>query len=332
MSAEADADSGAGSAVEYQTSDPPDTTEEDKKNIQEKEVLTAGNCSERTDLDDASSKVTDATADAETESPSNVKGSAAKQKTCAQGGLDLDADDMQMPTSLPRAMAPGDTLTPGEDTLQVGKCKGSGKGKVPGKQEVPHATKTDASEENDNWLRPKEEDIPEQKSTYKTGGLRTTVNTPETLVTEADAEEDLQPEQYMYYAQQYAALAQQYAAYAQYCAQFAPQAAGGGGDAAAQGAQAQQSSASAPSSSAAPGAVSTQQQQKEQTQKNTPIMVTPYRHNWLISGNHRGENEKGLFEGEITKTVAALGRYIGGCRACAPVPGTAADKSACSQM
>merc|ERR1719218_368966 len=67
------------------------------------------------------------------------------------------------------------------------------------------------------------EDLPPPKSTFKAGGLRTTVNTPEALVTEADVEEQLQPEQYMQYAQQYAALAQQYAAYAQYCAQFAPQ-------------------------------------------------------------------------------------------------------------
>merc|ERR1719440_1980220 len=69
------------------------------------------------------------------------------------------------------------------------------------------------------------EDLPPPKSSFKQGGLRTTVNTPETLVTEAEVEAPLEPEQYMYYAQQYAALAQQYAAYAQYCAQFAPQAA-----------------------------------------------------------------------------------------------------------
>jgi len=67
------------------------------------------------------------------------------------------------------------------------------------------------------------EDLPPAKAVHKEGRLRTTVNTPETLVTEADVEEPLQAEQYMYYAQQYAALAQQYAAYAQYCAQFAPQ-------------------------------------------------------------------------------------------------------------
>merc|ERR1719482_723409 len=69
------------------------------------------------------------------------------------------------------------------------------------------------------------EDLPPAKSDFKEGRLRTTVNTPECLVSEADVEAPLEPEQYMYYAQQYAALAQQYAAYAQYCAQFAPQAA-----------------------------------------------------------------------------------------------------------
>ena len=34
-------------------------------------------------------------------------------------------------------------------------------------------------------------------------------------------------------------------------------------------------------------------QQQTQQAKNTPIMVTPYRHNWLISGSHRGNQEAG---------------------------------------
>merc|ERR1712008_205007 len=70
-----------------------------------------------------------------------------------------------------------------------------------------------------------QQQVPAAKSTYRDGRLRTTVNTPERLVTEVDTDAPIEPEQYMYYAQQYAALSQQYAAYAQYCTQLAPQAA-----------------------------------------------------------------------------------------------------------
>jgi len=170
--------------------------------------------------------------------------------------------------------------------------------------------------------------LPPAKSTYKQGGLRTTVNTPECLVSEADAEAPLEPEQYMYYAQQYAALAQQYAAYAQYCAQFAPQAgAAPGGDAPGSAV------AAAPGASGDPSASSSGSQQ-QQAPKNTPIMVTPYRHNWLISGAHR-TGEKGAWlqglKSDVNKTVVAMSRYMGtGCRSC--TPGPPSDNSQCKQM
>lgn len=163
--------------------------------------------------------------------------------------------------------------------------------------------------------------LPPAKSTYKQGGLRTTVNTPECLLSEADAEGPINPEQYMYYAQQYAALAQQYAAYAQYCAQLAPQiGAGPGGD----------QNASSAGDGAAGEAVAPPPQEQQQ---RTPIMVTPYRHNWLISGSHRegGQNVPWLegLRADVVTSVSALGRQIGGCRSCAQGAPTSDE---CKQM
>jgi hypothetical protein len=175
------------------------------------------------------------------------------------------------------------------------------------------------------------EDLPPAKAVHKEGRLRTTVNTPETLVTEADVEEPLQAEQYMYYAQQYAALAQQYAAYAQYCAQFAPQVAAA--QAAAQGSDSGSATGAAPSSSGVPATASsavattsqggaTSSQGAAAQPKANPIMITPYRHNWLISGSHSGGKEGAWLEGlkgDMKKSVQKLGNYVGGCRAC-PAP------------
>lgn len=178
--------------------------------------------------------------------------------------------------------------------------------------------------------------LPPAKSRYQTGGLRTTVNTPEALVTEAEPEAAFEPEHYMYYAQQYAALAQQYAAYAQYCAQLAPQ-------------QQQQPppqpqarpvgvrvagapNSSQPASSPA-GAASSPDPAANQAQKPTPIMVTPYRHNWLISGAHRnGEDGAWLdsFKGDVKQSLIQLGTYIGGCRSCTPPP--VPTSAQCRQM
>lgn len=163
--------------------------------------------------------------------------------------------------------------------------------------------------------------LPPAKSTYKEGRLRTTVNTPECLVSEADVEAPLEPEQYMYYAQQYAALAQQYAAYAQYCAQFAPQAA----------------VAAATSTAGAGGTVAKTgdgASSAQQAPRSTPIMVTPYRHNWLISGAHRAGGGDSAWldglKGDVRKSIGALSRYVGGCRSCTPACAT--DSSQCKQM
>lgn len=265
----------------------------------------------------------------ESETSETAEGAVAPPKSHAEGGLGLD--DMPRPTGQPKAMSPGDTLkdpqvqvapppaTPATPAnrrpagVPVG-TKGMGKSAAKGKDckdgkgpegDVIHAgkPKTDVV-------------VPPAKSTYKQGGLRTTVNTPETLVTEADEGDEMDPEQYMYYAQQYAALAQQYAAYAQYCAQYAPQA------------QAAAAAAGQKQMPPTTTAVAQQQQQQQQAaqqgqQKNTPIMVTPYRHNWLISGSHRGNQDGAWYEaikGDLLKTFGTLSRYVGGCRACAPVP------------
>jgi hypothetical protein len=248
------------------------------------------------------------------------------------------------------------------------------------------------SEPTDTEVRTPAEDVqvPLAKSNFKTGGLRTTVNTPQSLVDEYEPEEqDLDAEQYMYYAQQYAALAQQYAAYAQFCAQFAPQAAAmqqqqhpetiSGCPAnitaeqqtalvqyhqqqhqqmvammqeeqsTAQGSMQQpckaHNAASSASSSqrrtdqvvaaspstqeaAAPGVqnkkANTEQGQPPGQQKNVPIMVTPYRHNWVISGSHRdGKGESAWLDSlksDITKACVDLCRYVGDCRTCATLP------------
>lgn len=304
---QAGADSGAGSEVievkeDVKVIDTPETAE--------------------VEVETTSGKGTGGTKESET-SETSEGAVAPAPKSHAEGGLGLD--DMPRPIGQPKAMSPGDTLkepqvqvapapaapaTPAANrrpagvpvgTKGMGKSAAKGKDCKDGKGPEGGKPKTDVV-------------VPPAKSTYKQGGLRTTVNTPETLVTEADEGDEMDPEQYMYYAQQYAALAQQYAAYAQYCAQYAPQAQAAAG----------QKQMPAPTSTA----VAQQQQQQQQAaqqgqQKNTPIMVTPYRHNWLISGSHRGNQDGAWYEaikGDLVKTFGTLSRYVGGCRACAPVP------------
>lgn len=170
--------------------------------------------------------------------------------------------------------------------------------------------------------------MPPKRAEFKKGGLRTTVNTPECLVSEADVDAPLEPEHYMFYAQQYAALAQQYAAYAQYCAQYAPQAAAAAtaADSGAAAVVAQKpggvpvgGAAAASTSVAKSGAEAEAPQQKGPG----PIMITPYRHNWLISGSHKGEKENDTawadeLKGDIRKAFVVVGRAFGGCRSCTP--------------
>jgi len=315
MPAEAGADSGAGSKADISS-----VTESDEASC----VQASDTQGEETQVSDAADVAGSGSARTTLET-----GKACESTAKPEGGLGLGSSEFPTPTSLPKAMAPGDTLRneapPSPKPAQPGQAEATAKmnAQVPPNPVPPGDVRPGAVEP------PCE--IPAARSTYKEGGLRTTVNSPETLVTEADVEGPVEPEQYMYYAQQYAALAQQYAAYAQYCAQFAPQAAESSSSSGASPPQAiagQGTKGQAPVATKSGGAG----EQKE-AQKNTPILVTPYRHNWLISGNHRGDKEGAWYDGlkgDVVKTMRVLGRYVGGCRSCAPVPGDA-DNS-CKQM
>jgi len=229
---------------------------------------------------------------------------SAKPKQEVEGGLGFGG----LPTtaSAPQALGP-----------ECSAAESASHGSQAGSQEAAPAT----------------EQLPPKMSQYKEGRLRTTVNTPETLVSEADAETPLEPEQYMYYAQQYAALAQQYAAYAQYCAQFAPQAAAAAASStgAAGGTSGSSAVANAPSPA---GAADQSQASSTQASKNTPIMVTPYRHNWLISGAHREDGKDVAWvdnlSTDLQKTVSSVRKYFVGCRTC--MPGGKEAENQCKQM
>merc|ERR1712008_543564 len=132
-------------------------------------------------------------------------------------------------------------------------------------------------------------------------------------VTEVDADAPIEPEEYMFYAQQYAAISQQYAAYAQYYAQMAPQ------GAAAAAAGPQQANATMAGASAAVD--------HEAARRNTPILVTPYRHNWLISGAHRaGGGVAAWVQGLTSDVQKSMQRWCqdspGKCRSCMPLGDT----------
>jgi len=225
----------------------------------------------------------------------------AKSKAKPEGGLGFGTSEG---SSLPRTTSPPQTLGPPQ---------------APGTA-MQVATPTRVPEVKD-------EDVPPAKSKFKSGGLRTTVNTPKALVEEADVEEEMQAEQYMYHAQQYAALAQQYAAYAQYCAQFAPQVAAAQAAAAGSSPGASSSSSGGPppqamvASSQSSGAASSSSQEKAPAQpKSQPIMITPYRHNWLIAGGKDGKSWVSNIKDDMDKTVKKLGASLSG-RSC-PGPGS----------
>lgn len=239
----------------------------------------------------------------------------------------------------PRSLAPGSTLgLPQEASLDTG--AGLGMGNVASSdtgaglgmgiathnaEEGRGNTDTKANEEANK----KDVKLPPAKHTFKKGGLRTTVNNPESLVTEADLEEaPMEPEQYMYYAQQYALLAQQYAAYAQYCAQFAPQA-----GASTASASSQPSSSAVATNPSHSGGGQAAPSGKGEAPKNTPMLVTPYRHNWLISGSHRGaDNGKEWMDGlknDFKQFMSAIGKKTTDCRTCGDLKASAAT---CKQM
>eukprot|EP00931_Biecheleriopsis_adriatica_P029731 TRINITY_DN17602_c0_g1_i1.p1 TRINITY_DN17602_c0_g1~~TRINITY_DN17602_c0_g1_i1.p1 ORF type:complete len:329 (-),score=79.29 TRINITY_DN17602_c0_g1_i1:96-1082(-) len=328
MVVEAGADSGAGSQAEEPREKSNADDARPEVNAEEGgEKASSVHQAEDTRADDADV----AAAGGSSTCQADQSAAAPAPRYKAEGGLGL-ADDMPTPSTQPRALGPGDTLeapaNPSSSAAaSASSSKGQGKGKGAAQESAKGKGKGDAAEEVASL------EVPEARHKYKSGGLRTTVNTPETLVTEADPEEVVEPEQYMYYAQQYAALAQQYAAYAQYCAQFAPQAA-----AASEGPPARQPAQGSGPAEGQGSTVASQSQQSQAQQKNTPIMITPYRHNWLISGNHRGNQEGNWYDGlkgELAKTLttvgSTVGSYIGGCRACAPVPGSESDDQ-CKQM
>lgn len=122
---------------------------------------------------------------------------------------------------------------------------------------------------------------------------RTTVTNPKSLFDEKREMPAFDPkyaEQYMLYAQQYGAYSQQFALYAQYCAQ----------QGAVQAAKAEFEQAK-----------KKQQEQLKKMQKKAakkgkpippdpsqpkPMMITPYRHNWLLSGNSETTGETSWWE------------------------------------
>lgn len=137
-------------------------------------------------------------------------------------------------------------------------------------------------------------ELPPARHVFRQGGIRTTVNTPAVLVTEAgydddeeEEEDDVGPEQYPQLEQQYRHLAEQYSAYAQYCAQFNPQSAGTGGV----------DGAAGPGSARAPRNVDTS--------------------TWMDS-----------LRLDFRQSLVGLRRYAGGCRSCVkPL-----DAAQCKQM
>jgi len=220
------------------------------------------------------------------------------------GAIGCVGRESRLPTasSLPQSLVPG--LVANEPSVG-----GSTLNDVPQQQEQQQLP----PQQQEQKQQPQQQ-VPPAKSTYKEGRLRTTVNTPQSLVTEVDVDGPFEPEQYMYYAQQYAALSQQYAAYAQYCAQHTPQPVA----AAAGPQQAHQTAASVSVSGNHEAAA------HQAAKRNTPIMVTPYRHNWLISGAHRAGGGVAVWiqglKNDVQKTMQVVCQDTTGIsRCCAPL-------------
>merc|ERR1712054_577249 len=91
----------------------------------------------------------------------------------------------------------------------------------------------------------------------------------------------------------------------------------------------------APSTAVAPssqGAASSQAQAQPKAPSTNQIMITPYRHNWLIAGGQKdGQGGSWLqnLKGDVDKSIKKLGTYVAGCRAC---PGPSPAGSQCKQM
>lgn len=160
--------------------------------------------------------------------------------------------------------------------------------------------------------------LPPARHAHREGGIRTTVNTPSALLTEEYAEEN--PEQVMYLAQQYAMVAQQYASCAQVLYQH-------------YNVMMQDNATSAtPPPNNAPS--SGDQAPRSEPPKSTPMMITPYRHNWLISGAHHADDDSSLFDGlksDFQRSMSSIVSRVGGCRSCSP-DATGGSGWQCQQM
>lgn len=168
----------------------------------------------------------------------------------------------------------------------------------------------------------------------KAGMLRTTVQNPSALERERRDVPPCDPayaEQYMVYAQQYAAYAQHFAMYAQFCAQGGrpaiapspqPQAQACSGSCCPPSASGSQGGAPCAPSASSGSAPASQQVEKAKSQpqpKNAPkpIMVTPYRHNWLISGAQSDKQDSGSWAEQFRKiTGFDFGRIMTQSRTC----------------
>eukprot|EP00419_Tripos_fusus_P008244 CAMPEP_0172695630 /NCGR_PEP_ID=MMETSP1074-20121228/27483_1 /TAXON_ID=2916 /ORGANISM="Ceratium fusus, Strain PA161109" /LENGTH=200 /DNA_ID=CAMNT_0013516275 /DNA_START=26 /DNA_END=624 /DNA_ORIENTATION=- len=125
-----------------------------------------------------------------------VAGGAASSGDAA-GGLGAGSR-LPTATSLPQSWTPVPVAT--EQSVDGSKPDG-----LPQQQQqhLPH-----------EQIQQPQQQVPLAKSTHRNGRLRTTVNTPQSLITEVDVDVPLDPGTYMHLTQQYAALSQQYAAYA----------------------------------------------------------------------------------------------------------------------
>eukprot|EP00392_Amoebophrya_sp_AT5.2_P001007 g1009.t1 len=233
--------------------------------------------------------------------------------SCATGSQIVAADASKQPTS---TAASASTASTSQAPLKpcTGLKRVPGSGLIPrscGQAGCPHCgirapekNMHSACEHEGNGavILPKDEDeitldqLPEaleRKPFDQENGLKTTVTNPKSLFDEKREMPAFDPkyaEQYMLYAQQYGAYSQQFALYAQYCAQ----------QGAVQAAKAEFEQAK-----------KKQQEQLKKMQKKAakkgkpippdpsqpkPMMITPYRHNWLLSGNSETTGETSWWE------------------------------------
>jgi len=238
--------------------------------------------------------------------PRGVKLGIARSE---QGGLGLD-EDVVMDKPIKSANKSNTTTTTATTTVAVVKtcnevcstkgCNSKGcaneknlaepKSLVQQKAAKAELTATLASKNGTVILPPKPRvEIPEKIP--KGGEVKTTVSHPVAIREEI---RDLPPfdpayaEQYMVYAQQFSAYAQQFALYAQYCAQQ------GAIDQAKKQQEAAAASREEEFQKAHRKALKKGRPLPEKPgTQGKPLMITPYRHNWIISGAADGQEDTG---------------------------------------